>query len=326
MQKVIQLTVTCLGLLFFTGLASVVNSQEKITYTPHWMPQAQFVGYYVAEDQGFYKEAGLDVTIVHPSPTENVADLLVRGEADIISMFLISSIESRENGIDIVNFGQLSQNCAELFVTKKTSGIESPEDFDGKKIGIWEAGFEEIPISFIKKYNCDVEWIPIVSTVNLFLFDGVDAMTVMWYNEYDRIIDSGINHDELNTFFFSDYGYNIPEDGLYCMSEVYEKRSVPFHKFLQATLKGWDYAFANKEYALEILMKRMKKANIPTNLAHQSWMLDKTEELFQLKDKPVKKGELYEKDYLNAFHVLKDIGRIKERQPDFQSFYKGGEK
>ena len=91
----------------------------KITFTPHWLPQAQFAGYYVAEKKGFYRAEGIDVKIVHPSASVNAVGSLANGQSDIISLFLITAISSKNAGIDLVNIGQLSQNSAMLFVSKK---------------------------------------------------------------------------------------------------------------------------------------------------------------------------------------------------------------
>ncbi|MCK5821261.1 MAG: ABC transporter substrate-binding protein [Bacteroidales bacterium] len=301
----------------------VFSQQTKLTYTPHWLPQAQFAGFYVAREMGFYNDVDLDITIQHPSPTEDVLDLLVAGKADIVSHFLISAIAQHQSGTKMVCFGQLSQNCAQMFVTRKKDSINKPEDLDGKRIGIWEAGFQEIPSALIDEYNCSVEWIPIVSSVNLFLMGGIDAMTVMLYNEYDQIINSGINEDELNPMLFSDFGYNVPEDGLYCLNETYYKNNDALKRFVSASLRGWEYTFANKEYALDLVWKEMKAANIPSNMAHQQWMLDITEKMYNRNDKPIEVGELLEQDYIDAFNLLITIGQLEaEAKPDFDSFYK----
>ncbi len=314
-------------LISLSLLASTANSgfcqQKKLIYSPHWMPQAQFAGFYVALERGFYEDENIDLTIKHPSPTEDVMDLLSNGKADIVSHFLISAIAECQSGVDILCFGQLSQNCAQMFVSRKKDNINKPEDLDGKRIGIWEAGFQEIPLALIEKYNCSVEWIPIVSSVNLFLMGGIDAMTVMLYNEYDQIINCGINEDELSAILFSDFGFNVPEDGLYCLNETYRENGDALDRFISASLRGWEYAFENKEYALDLVWKQMKAANIPSNPAHQRWMLEITERMYQINSKPIKPGELYKQDYLDAFKLLISLDQLNDNaKPDFESFYK----
>jgi len=296
--------------------------QASITYTPHWMPQSQFAGYYVALDRGYYRDAGLDVTIRHPSATENVVETLRNGECDVISLFLMTALEARDKGTDMVNICQLSQNSAQLFVTKASSGISRPEQLNGKRIGAWEAGFREIPEAVLQQAGSVVTWVPIVSSVNLFLQGGIDAMVVMLYNEYDVIINCGVNENELNRIFCSEHGFNIPEDGLYALGDSYSSRPDVFRRFVAASLKGWETAFAEKDYALDLVMKEMKSANVPSNRAHQQWMLDKMEELFKPGQKPVAEGELWQEDYQKAFSILSNMGRMTQTSPDFQAFYK----
>ncbi|MCE5321322.1 MAG: ABC transporter substrate-binding protein [Bacteroidales bacterium] len=297
------------------------SQTPKIIFAPQWLPQAQFAGYYVAQEKGFYKEAGIAVEIIHPSANTQATELLATGKADIISLFLITGISAKNKGLDLVNIGQISQHSAILFVTKKSRGIDKLAKLNGKKIGIWKSGFDEVPKALMQEKNYNVEWVPILSTVNLFMMDGIDALTVMSYNEYDYIINCGVNEDELNVFPVSDYGYDVPEDGLYCLKSTYEKRKSDFDKFLQATFKGWDYAAANKEFAMDIVLKRMKEAHVPANRVHQGWMLDKVLEIVLTPNKGVKRGELLESDFLKAAGIL-DNSTKSEIKFTFNEFYK----
>jgi NitT/TauT family transport system substrate-binding protein len=306
--------------VIFSGI--VLSAQlPKIVFTPHWLPQAQFAGYYVAHEKGFYNHEGIDVEIAHPSASVMATERLRNGESDIISLFLITALALKNPDLDLVNIAQWSQNSALLFVTKKESGLSKLSDLNGKKIGIWESGFDEVPKALVHSNNYSVTWVPILSTINLFMLGGIDAMTVMWYNEYDQLINAGINPDELNTFFFSDYGYNIPEDGLYCLNKTVQMRSDDLRKFMIATQKGWEYAKANKQEALDIVLTLMKKEFIPTNLAHQRWMLEKVLEQMEPGSKNVKTGELAEPDFHKTLGILIDGGYLKEKV-GFGEFYK----
>lgn len=279
----------------------------KVTFAPHWLPQAQFAGYYVAQERGFYKEAGLDVEIIHPSANIQVTNMLREGRVDVISLFLITAISAKQQGLDLVNFAQISQHSAIYIVTKKSSGLDELSKLNGKRVGIWKSGFDEIPKALMSEKGYKVEWVPILSTVNLFMIDGIEAMTVMSYNEYDAIINCGVNEDELNVFPVADYGYDIPEDGLYCMASTFEERKEDMKKFFDATIKGWEFASANRSIALNIVLDRMKKAHIPANRAHQEWMLEKTLELIDLKNNNIKRGELLESDYKKAASIIKGL-------------------
>lgn len=310
----ILVSVLLISLSSFTQL-------PKLTFTPHWLPQAQFAGYYVAKEKGFYENKGIDVTIKHPSASVMATEKLMNEEADIISLFLITAIAAKENGADLVNIGQLSQHSALLFVSKKEKGVKEIENLEGRKIGIWESGFDEIPKAMINRYELNVDWVPILSSVNLFLIGGIDAMTVMWYNEYDQIINSGVNADELCTIFFKDHGFDIPEDGIYCLNKTFLQRKGDLKKFVEATIEGWEYARDNKEETLEIVLDIMRKEYAPTNKAHQSWMLDRMLELVEPGEKTVEKGRLSLTDFEAAKKCLIDYGQPIEHVT-FDSFNK----
>lgn len=308
-------------LLFIVHISDTCAQVHKITFMPHWLPQAQFAGYYVAQQKGFYEKEGIEVDIVHPSASMMVTDYLVKGKADVISLFLVSALTSIDKGVKMVNIAQLSQNSGMLFVTRKDKNIKTIKDLDGKKIGIWQSGFDEIPKGLIRSQKINVEWVPILSSVNLFMLDGIDAMTVMWYNEYDQIINSGYNADELNTFFFSKYGYNIPEDGLYCLEKNYSGRRTDLTKFVNGSLKGWEYAKAHPEEALDIVLDVMKKEHVATNYAHQKWMLETVLQLMVPSDPIVRKGQLAEPDYQKTLKAIMDSGLLHQAIP-YHDFYK----
>lgn len=327
-------TLTINAFCLFTGV--LYSQPAKIVFAPQWMPQAQFAGYYVAQEMGFYREAGVEVEIIHPSANIPATELLSSGKADVISLFLVTGMEAKINGLDVVNIAQLSQHSAIYIVTKKSSGIDRLEKLNGKKIGVWKSGFDEVPKALMKERGYDIEWIPILSSVNLFLLDGIDGMTVMSYNEYNNIINCGIDEDELNVFPISDYGYDVPEDGLYCLNSTYKTKKEDLKKFITATLKGWDHAAANKAVAIDIVLDRMKSAHIPANRVHQEWMLDKVLEMMLVSDnyvqnesikskralyKRVQKGELLESDFYHTLNIIEN-GLNERVSFKYDEFYK----
>lgn len=305
-KALLTFALLCIGFL-------VQSQKPTITFTPHWLPQAQFAGYYMALEKGYYADEGIDVEIVHPSASVNAIELLANGEADLISLFLITAISAKNDGVDLVNISQISQNSALLFVSKKESGIEKLSDLNNKSIGVWKSGFDEVGKALMISYNYNVEWVPILSTINLFMGDGIDALTVMSFNEYFQIINAGINPDELNTFFFADYGYNVPEDGIYCLNNTLKQRPEDLKKFLKATYKGWDYAKNNFDETIDVVLRIMKKANIQTNKSHQTWMLNKVLEMLEVGDKNVNVGELAETDFYKTQSILIDGGYMQKR-------------
>jgi NitT/TauT family transport system substrate-binding protein len=305
---------------FFLVYSPLVAQENKIVFAPHWLPQAQFAGYYVALDQGFFEKYGLDVEIIHPSATTNVIDFLNDGRAHVVTQFLVSALYAKDKNTDIVNIAQYSQRSAIMLVSKKSSGIERLESIQGKRIGVWRGGFSEIPRAMVQGKGLQVEWVPILSSVNLFLMNGIDLMTVMWYNEYNQIRLSGVDSTDLNTFFLSEYGYDIPEDGLYTLRSTRMARSEQLSAFVQATNDGWEFASKNREYTIDLVVGKMREANISSNRAHQGWMLDRILELQEPTQDKNGKHELNRDAYRATMSILRDNGFVKT-DINFDTFF-----
>ncbi|MBF0525797.1 MAG: ABC transporter substrate-binding protein [Deltaproteobacteria bacterium] len=294
---------------------------KKLSFIPLWVPQAQFAGYYVAKEKGIYKKYGLDVTIINGGPQRQASDYLVNHRADIVMLWLAPAIEMRANGVKLINIAQMSQRSALMLVAKKARGINTPQDINGKKVGLWDPIFQIQPKAFLKKYNLDVTTVRQSYSVNLFLRDGVDVASAMWYNEYHTILNSGLNPNELTTFFFYDHGLNFPEDGLYALEETCNKDPESSAAFVAASIAGWRYAFDHPEEALDITMTNLEKDHIPATRIHQTWMLNRMKELMTPRDAQTPMGELLPEDYYRVAAELKHIGMIKEI-PDFHLFYR----
>lgn len=308
-------------LLILSFTASYSQQLKKVSFVPHWVPQAQFAGFYVAYEMGFYKKHGLDLTIITGGPKVSSSSLIKEGKVDFALMWLSNAIQLRAKGTKIVNLAQLVNRSALMLISKKSSGINTPQDMNGKKIGIWGGDFQIQPMAFFKKYDLNVKTIMQGNSINLFFFGGIDVTTAMWYNEYNTIINSGINKDELNTFFFSDYGLNFPEEGIYCSEAFYNENPSACLAFLEASLEGWRYAFENPDIALDVIIKHIKDANLPYNKAHQRWMLECIKELYFPSNKMDRFEPLPVGNYMLLARILLDNGLIT-KIPEYNELYK----
>ena len=259
--------------LFFLLLLVCVNAlgQEKFIFTPQWTAQAQFAGYYVAQEKGFYKEAGLNVEIVHPSPTQPAMKRIQNKESHATTLQLCQAIEIVDEGIDLVNILQTSMNNSMVIVSRR--GVD-PLTQKGERVGIWSAGFGQLAICMNKKEHLDYEWIPFASNVNLFVAGAIDATLAMSYNEYYQLVQTGLPVNEKSVYRFCDHGYNVQEDGLYVTREYYNKHREEAKKFAQASRRGWEWAAAHPEETLDIVMKYVQGSHLITNRVMQKLMLE----------------------------------------------------
>ncbi len=310
-------------LLFLSLIVPVTQGQQlkKMSFVPHWGPHSQFAGYYIARDKGFYKKRGIDLTIITGGPKVSASNMLKNGEVDFASIWLTNAIQLVDRGADIVNIAQLINRSALMLIAKKSSGIKTPEDMNGKKIGLWGGDFSIVPIAFFNKYNISAITVMQGNSINLFFFDGIDVTSAMWYNEYHTIINSGYDPDELNTFFFADYGLNFPEDGIYCSGELYRTNPEICQQFIAATLEGWNYAFAHPDESAEIMVMHIRDAGLPANKAHQKWMLARMQDLIFTSKDTTNFDKLSEQNYEFVCEKLKEVQLITDTPP-FDSFYK----
>lgn len=309
--------------VFLLTLTSAVNSQplKKVTFVPHWLPHSQFAGFYIAKDLGIYKKHGIDLTIITGGSKVSAVSMLEKGESDFACMWLSNAIQLKARNVDVVNIAQLINRSALMFISKKSSGIKTPEDMEGKKIGLWSGDFKIQPMAFFDKYKIKAKIIMQGNSLNLFFFDGIDVTLAMWYNEYHAIINSGFNADELNTFFFADYGLNFPEDGIYCSSEFYKNNPEVCKEFVAATLEGWRYAFEHPDETVKIMIKHLKDAGQPANMAQQHWTLSRMKDLIFPSNKMDNFENLSPANYTFVGEKLKEVKLIKDI-PSFDSFYK----
>jgi NitT/TauT family transport system substrate-binding protein len=309
---------------FFTVASSEAGPDgSKVSFLPQWLPQAQFAGYMVARDKGFYREQGLDVTIMRGGPGEPPMDALNSGKADFCTSWLSTAIQRRAAGDPIVNIGQIIQRSALMLISKRNGTIHAPMDFEGKKVGIWEGDFRIQPLAFFRMHKLNVQIVPLYGTINLFFKNGVDAISGMYYNEYHTLLNSGLDPDELNLFpFRDDSALDFPEDGIYCREETFRENPAVCAKFVAASLKGWLYVFRHPDEALDIVMKYAQEANTGTNRAHQRWMLQRMKNLIMPGGYEKRLGKLAPEDYLRVGNVLQELNFIRNI-PSFDEFYRG---
>ena len=255
---------------FFVNI-SVVRAQDgTIVFTPQWTAQAQFAGYYVAEEKGFYRKAGVKVKIEHPSSTQPAMSRLRNNECQATTLQLCQALEIVDDGIPLVNILQTSMNNAMVIVSARD---KDPLTQKGARVGIWSVGFGQLAICMSIKDHLDYKWVRFAQNVNLFVAGALDATLAMSYNEYYQLVQAGIKMTDKNVYRFCDHGYNVQEDGVYMTREYYSKHKDQARRFAQASRKGWEWAAAHPQEALDIVMQYVDKNHIATNRVMQRLML-----------------------------------------------------
>jgi len=249
---------TALGLT-----AGMAQAADDLTLQLKWVTQAQFAGYYVAADKGFYEEEDLNVTIKPGGPDIAPVQVLLGGGADVMVDWLPSALAAREKGAPIVNIAQPFASSGLMLTCLKEHGIESPEDFPGHTLGTWFFG-NEIPLfSWMGKLGIPTDGSDGGVTIQKINFNvdpllqkQVECATTMTYNEYWQVIDAGLTPEDLVVFKYEDEGISTLEDGLYTTEENLEDPEMvdKLVRFVRASMKGWKYAEENPDEAAEIVL------------------------------------------------------------------------
>ena len=256
-KKVVMMLLT-VGLVFSTQAA------EKVTIQLKWVTQAQFGGYYVAQDKGYYQAEGLDVTIKPGGPDIATPQVIAGGGADVIVDWMPSALASREKGVPLVNIAQIFKKSGLMLTCRKDSGIKSPSDFRGKTLGVWFGGNEYPFLSWMSKLGIPTtggsNGVTVMKqgfNVDPILQKQAECVSTMTYNEYWQIVDAGLSPSELVVYKYEDQGVSTLEDGLYVMENKLKNKAFvsKMARFLKASIKGWKYAADHPDEAADIVLE-----------------------------------------------------------------------
>lgn len=298
-----------LSLLCLALVSVFYAHSQQIVFTPQWTPQGQFVGYYAALENGYYTELGLDVVIKHPTMSYGSVSMLKDGTSDFITCELGQAMIASEENVNMVNLLQTTQHSTLLVITREEN-ITKWSDLAGFRIGAWKVGFSEILRMIDREQNLGVEWIYLSTPVNLFISGAVDATLAKSYNELILFYMSGITPGSL--LYLSDLGYDFPEDGLYVKESYYKSNPERCRKFAEASRRGWEWVRSHPEEAYELVMKYIKKENVPANRYVQKWMIEAV--LKAQEDTPgvAPSYQLKEEAFCRLYESLKKYGTISK--------------
>jgi len=299
-----KLVVAALAAGLAAGTATA--QEDQLTLQLKWVTQAQFAGYYVAKEKGFYDEAGLDVTIKPGGPDIAPTQVIAGGGADVIVEWMPAALAAREKGLPLVNIAQPFKKSGMMLTCLKETGIESPEDFPGRTLGVWFFGNEYPFLSWMSQLGIPtdggengVEVLKQGFNVDPLLQKQADCISTMTYNEYWQVIDAGIAEDQLVTFKYEDQGVATLEDGLYTLEETLSDPDMAdkLARFVAASMQGWKYAEENPDEAAGIVLE-YDETGAQTE-KHQKRMMREIAKLTEGSD-----GTLDEADYQRTVDSL----------------------
>lgn len=267
-----------------------------ITLQLQWLPQAQFAGYYVALEQGYFEEEGFENVDIVPSGGDIVPqDALVAGDADFAVAWVPKVLGTMEaSGVELTDIAQVYQASGTLQVSWADSGIESVADFEGQRIGSWGFGNEWEIFAAMADEGLDSTTTSIVTqdfSMNALLDGDVDAAQAMTYNEWAQVLETVdpetgelYTEDDFDVISYEDTAGAMLQDALWADTERLE--SDPAYadaavRFLKAVTKGWVFARDNPEEAATIVydIAVNAEAAFPVGPTHQLWQMNEVNKL-----------------------------------------------
>ncbi len=266
--------------------SSAGMAADAVTLQLKWVAQAQFAGYFVAKDKGFYEEEGIDITIKNGGPDVAPEQVIAGGGADVIVDWMAGALAARDKGVGLVNIAQPFKKSGLLLICPKDGPVQTVADFPGHTLGVWFFGNEYPFYAWMNKEGIPTDGGD--SGVNVLkqsfdvepLIQGqADCISVMTYNELGQAIDAGFTTDKLVIFNYTEMGNDLLEDGLYAMEEdladpAFAETMV---RFVKASQKGWKYAVENPDEAAQIVIDNDESG--AQTLEHQQYMMSEVAKL-----------------------------------------------
>ncbi|WP_394936897.1 ABC transporter substrate-binding protein [uncultured Ilumatobacter sp.] len=262
---------------------------DDVSMQLQWFTQAQFAGYYAAQDMGYYEDMCLNVTIVEGGFDITPQVQLANGDVDFATAWVSKSLATREAGANIVNIAQVFQRSGTLQVSFADSGITSPADFAGKKIGNWGFGNEFEIFAALGKEGLDpatdVELIGQQFDMVALLEGEIDAAEAMTYNEYAQVLeaenpDTGelYTPEDFNVISYEEVGVGMLQDAIWADGDrladdpAYKDQAT---RFVAASLEGWTFCRDNIEACRDIVLAQ----GSTLGASHQLWQMNEVNKL-----------------------------------------------
>jgi NitT/TauT family transport system substrate-binding protein len=243
-----------------------------------WVTQAQFAGYFAAIDQGFYTDAGLDVTILEGAVDIVPQQVVASGGAEFGIAWVPKALVSREEGADIVNIGQVFQRSGTLEVSWADSGITEPAHWEGKRVGTWGFGNEfELTAAFELYDVTPAEVIQQPFDMSLLLNNELDAAQAMTYNEYAQVLEQEnpetgelYTAEDLSVIDFNEIGTAMLQDAIWADAAWLADNEATAQAFLKASFQGWIFCRDNPDACVQIVLDR----GPALGASHQAWQMN----------------------------------------------------
>jgi len=252
-------------LYFFT---TALFALDKISLQLLWKHQFEFAGFYIAKEKGYYKDLGLEVEIKEYDFGTDIVDDVSTNKTDI-GIGRSSLVLNKLRGKDIKLLFALYQSSPYVLLSKKRNDLQTVNDFKNKKIMLSDDLESIAAISAMMKIrNIKKEdYTELAHSFNIedLVDNKVDLMTTYMSNEPFHLNELGIEYTLFNP---RDYGFNFYADIVYTSEKFFNLKHNSLDKFIQASMKGWEYAFKNIDETINLILKKYNTQNKSAEALH----------------------------------------------------------
>jgi len=251
---------------------------QKVTVVLDWTPNTNHTGLFVAKENGYFKEQGLDVEIISPGQT-GADQLIASGKADFGVSYQESITQARVQNVPIVSIAAVIQHNTSGFASPVSKNIKSPKDFAGKTYGGWGSPVEKAILdSLMKKENADVNKLNIVNMGEADFFTAVKRdIDFAWIYQGWTGIEAELRGEKLNMVYLTDYSdkldYYTPV--LATNEKMIKNQPETVKAFMKAASKGYTYSIDHPKEAADILLKDNPDLDKELVQKSQEWLSTK---------------------------------------------------
>jgi NitT/TauT family transport system substrate-binding protein len=303
------------------GTASASPKLTNISIQLQWVPQAQFAGYYAAQDLGYYKAAGLNVKLLNGGPQIVPGQVVASGRAQFGVNWLTALLAARDQGTNLVDIAQVFSRSGMTELTWKSSGINSVAKMKDKKVANWLGGDQYELFAALTKQGMDPannKGVTIVQQpfdMQLLLNHQVDAASAMTYNELAQVLETKnpktgklYSLKDLNVIKMQNIGAGMLEDNLFSTASYLTSKAHQqiAEKVIGATLQGWIYCRDHVAQCVNFTLK----AGPTLPRGHQMWMMNQINQLAWPSTTGI--GIMDKASYARTWKLMKQFGGIKK--------------
>ncbi|MCM1494623.1 MAG: ABC transporter substrate-binding protein [Bacteroides sp.] len=260
-----------------TNTEKNAEGQTEITFVLDWTPNTNHTGLYVAQELGYFEDAGLTVTIVQP-PEDGATTMVASGQAQFGIDFqdYLTPVFTSEDKMPVEAVAAILQHNTSGIISLQEDGIISPADMEGKNYATWNLAIEQAILRNVVEADGgdfdNVNLIPeYVTDVPTALQQDIDAVWI--YYAWDGISTEVAGLDT-NMFYFRDitpeFDYYSPV--IIANTDFLESDGDTARAFLNAVRRGYEYAIENPEEAADILCEAVPELNQEMVKKSQIWL------------------------------------------------------